>query len=444
MGVVIQKLIPCREESLNWETTRNIYIEGDNLDALQLLQKQYCGVIRLIYIDPPYNTGKSFVYSDNFRSKWRSMMQPRLALARNLLADTGLIFISIDHHELWTLKALCDEIFDGKNYISVLAVENNPKGRKNSAFFSESYEFCLVYAKDKRRISGQLSARGIKKFFTGLQNNNPDRRKTLRDEYGVFKQSKRQICGCNKSGTLACVSPSERCFAIYWLKNADGEYLELINEYDSAADSWVISDRGRELLSQGWTRYTGTHSISGKPAIPLYSKETIKKLFDSHSLYFKTDGAIYEKQRENKKQITSFLPNKRFGLDLMTESATAQMEKLFGVQGIFTNSKSVDFIKTIIQQYPDNTITVLDFFSGSAAAAHAVMQLNAEDGGSRRFIMVQSREPCAPKSHAAGAGYANICEIGKERIRRAGKKILEETGAAHCDIGFRLYRVAEI
>ena len=436
-------LQPCTEESRCWETTRNMYIEGDNLDALVLLQNKYRGTIQLIYIDPPYNTGKPFVYRDNYCEQWRSMMYPRLEMARELLADSGLLYISIDHHELCNLKSMCDEIFDKVNYISALAVENNPKGRKNSPFFSESFEFCLVYAKNRKYICKHLSHQGVKKFFTGIENTGTDSRKLLNDEYGFFRQSKRQICGSNKSSALAKDSNIERCFTIYYAKINNIEYMEMLDEYDPAADSWVIGETGRALLSQGYTRYAGTHGETGKPVIPLYSKETLKKLFDEHTLYFKPGGVIYAKDRDAKQQFTSFLPNKRFGLDLMTESATSQMEDLFGVKGIFANSKSVDFIKALIQQYPQNNITVLDFFSGSATTAHAVMELNAEDGGSRRFIMVQIPEPCAPGSRAAGAGYANICEVGKERIRRAGNKIHENSGSGirQCDIGFRVFKI---
>ena len=438
-------LYPCREESRNWEATRNIYIEGDNLDALELLREEYAGKIQLIYIDPPYNTGKPFVYRDNFRDQWSAMMYPRLALARELMADNGIMYISIDHHELFNLKGICDEIFGGHNYISVLAVENNPKGRKNSAFFAESFEFCLVYARDKTCIYGQLSARGVKKFFTGIAANGADSRKVLHDEYGAFRQSKRQICGRNKSSAPAHTAPAARCFTVYYAKTDDGEFMELLDEYDSAADAWIIGDMGRALLSRGYTRYVCTNSVTGRPSIPLYAEATIRKLFDEHSLYFKADGSIYAKDREVRQQLTSFLPNKRFGLDLMTESATSHMEELFGVKRIFVNSKSVGFIKALIQQYPGNDITVLDFFSGSAATAHAVMRLNAEDSGSRRFIMVQLPEPCAPESQAARAGYANICEIGTERIRRAGDNIVREAGLNRqgCDIGFRVYKVGE-
>jgi adenine-specific DNA-methyltransferase len=435
----IKTLQPRREESRNWDTTHNMYIEGDNFDALKLLQKNFRNKIQLIYIDPPYNTGKSFVYRDNYRDQWRSMMYPRLALAYNLLTDNGLIYISIDHHELVNLKTMCDEIFGEVNYISVLAVENNPKGRKNSAFFSESYEFCLVYANSKSSVYRQLSEQGIKKFFTGIDSGGTDR-KLLHDEYGTFRQSKRQICGHNKSSAAAGESSAERWYTIYYAKTDNTEYMELLDEYDPGTDSWVLSEKGKDLLSRGYARYAGTSSITGRPSIPLYSKQTVQKMFNAHLLYFKPDGSVYAKDREDRQQITSFWPNKRFGLDLMTESATSHMEKLFGVKGIFANSKSVDFIKALIQQYPDNSATVLDFFSGSAATAHAVMRLNAEDGGSRRFIMVQIPEACAPKSTALEAGYATICEIGKERIRRAGDTIIEETGA-QCDIGFRVYKI---
>ena len=202
--------------------------------------------------------------------------------------------------------------------------------------------------------------------------------------------------------------------------------MELLDEYDKLNDKWVVSSKGEALLQEGYTRYCCFNNVDMKPAIPLYSKTTLRQLFYQHSLYFKDDGTIYEKDRDNTQQITSMLTNKKFGLDLMTESATAKMEKLFGVKDIFTNSKAIDFIKAVINLYPANDMIVLDFFSGSATTAHAVISLNAEDGGNRKWIMVQIPETTDKTTAAHKAGYKNICEIGKERIRRAGNKILEE------------------
>lgn len=467
----------CSTGSVDFDTTENLYIEGDNLEVLKLLQETYLGKIKMIYIDPPYNTGNDFVYEDDFaqsteeylansgqfdedgnrmvqntesngrfHTDWLNMMYTRLRIAKDLLADDGIIFLSIDNNEYANLKMICDEVFGGRNFISTLTVENNPKGRKNNAFIAESYEYCLIYAKNKSYIYDSLSKVDAKKFFKGVPNTE-DTRKNLTDRYGEFKQSKRQVSGTGKSNAWARISNPDRCFTIYY-KDGDEEKMELLDEYDKLNDKWIVSSKGEALLQEGYTRYCCFNNVDMKPAIPLYSKTTLRQLFYQHSLYFKDDGTIYEKDRDNTQQITSMLTNKKFGLDLMTESATAKMEKLFGVKGIFTNSKAIDFIKAVINLYPANDMIVLDFFSGSATTAHAVMQLNAEDGGHRKFIMVQLPEKCDEKSEAYKAGYKTICEIGKERIRRAGKKIREQitdnssllTPNSKLDTGFRVLK----
>lgn len=448
-------LRPCREESVDFDTTENLYIEGDNLEVLKLLQETYLGKIKMIYIDPPYNTGNDFVYEDDFaqsteeylansgqfdedgnrmvqntesngrfHTDWLNMMYTRLRIAKDLLADDGIIFLSIDNNEYANLKMICDEVFGGRNFISTLTVENNPKGRKNNAFIAESYEYCLIYAKNKSYIYDSLSKADAKKFFKGVPNTE-DTRKALTDRYGEFKQSRRQVSGTGKSNAWARISNPDRCFTIYY-KDGDEEKMELLDEYDKLNDKWVVSSKGEALLQEGYTRYCCFNNVDMKPAIPLYSKTTLRQLFYQHSLYFKDDGTIYEKDRDNTQQITSMLTNKKFGLDLMTESATAKMEKLFGVKDIFTNSKAIDFIKAVINLYPANDMIVLDFFSGSATTAHAVISLNAEDGGKRKWIMVQIPETTDKTTAAHKAGYKTICEIGKERIRRAGQKIQEE------------------
>lgn len=476
-------LRPCPEEkeSKNWDDTQNLYIEGDNLEVLKLLQKSYHGKIKMIYIDPPYNTGNDFVYPDDFsdnirnykritgqvdgdgkplspnteangryHTDWLNMMYPRLRLSRNLLSDDGVVFISIDNNELEHIKVICNQIYGENNFISVLAVENNPKGRKNNAFVAESFEYCLVYAKKKTHIYQSMQAKFQKKFFVGMQGDT-DKRQVFVDEYGEFRQSKRQVSGCNKSNALCKDSKAERCFTIYY--KSSPEQMVLLDEYDSVSDSWMISAEGQQLIDNGFIRYCCTNSATSKPSIPLYSKETLNKLFCERSLLFKDDGTIYEKDRDNEQQITSLLTNKKFGLDLMTESATSKMEELFGVKGIFSNSKSVDFIMALTKLYPSTNTMVLDFFSGASTTAHAVMQLNAEDGGNRKFIMVQLPEPCVEGTEAAKAGYENICEIGKERIRRAGEKIKAEIEEYNAqlklgeqpkkvpDIGFKVFKL---
>ena len=379
-------LIPCKEESVNWDNTKNLYIEGDNLDVLKILRSTYLHKIKLIYIDPPYNTGKNREYRDKFtHSEWINMMYPRLKLARDLLTDDGVIFISIDDHEVHNLRKFCDEIFGEENFITIFAVENNPKGRKNNAFVSESYEHCLVYTKNKQYIKSKLVEKNLKKYFNGIQIGS-DKRQVLKDKYGEFRQSKRQVCGANNSNALAMNSNSDRCFVIYY--NKVKNKMELLDEYEEKKDQYITSERGKFLLLHGYTRYACSNLKTGRPSIPLYSREKIYNLFFENSLYFKNNGTIYEKDREIKKQINSFIPNKKYGLDLMTESATSKMDKLFEVKGVFSNTKALDFIKILLELMFSNNFTILDFFSGSSTTAHAVMQLNAEDDGNRKFIMV--------------------------------------------------------
>ena len=468
-------LRPCPEESVNWDTTENLFIEGDNLKVLKLLQESYLGKVKMIYIDPPYNTGHDFVYPDSFimdnedynegtgyfdedgninysrenstaagkyHSDWCSMLYSRILCSRNLLSEDGIIFISIDNNELSNLKEICDEIFGQENLITIFAIENNPKGRKNNAFIAESYEFCLVYAKNKEYIRVMISGKGLKKFFSGISVES-DNRQVFFDNYGEFRQSKRQVCGANKSNALASESKAERCFVIYYYEPEDK--IEILDEYDRDKDEWVISPRGQALIEKGYNRYACTNNQTGKPAIPLYSKETIYKLFREHSLYFKNDGTIYEKDRDTEQQVNSFIANKKYELDLMTESATSKMEDLFGVKDIFTNSKAVDFIKMLIKLIPYNDFICLDYFAGSATTAHALMELNAEDSGDRKYIMVQLPEKCSSDKPAFKAGYINICEIAKERIRRAGEQIKEKSPLTtqNLDIGFRVFKLDE-
>ena len=464
-------LRPCKEESSNWDTTENLYIEGDNIDVLKLLQENYLEKIKFIYIDPPYNTGKdSFTYPDDysmeaseydeeteridsegnvqfkennsgnprFHSRWCSMIYQRLLISRNLLSKDGIIFISIDNNELSSLKICCDEIYGQDNLVTIFAIENNPKGRKNNAFVAESFEYCLVYAKNKNFIRELLAKEDKKKYFSGLSTD-MDSRAILHDAYGDFRQSKRQVSGTNKSNQLAKEAKADRRFTIYYLEDEDK--MELLDEYDVNSDSWVTSEKGKELLANGYVRYCCINSKTMKPSIPLYSKETMYQLHGKHELYFKSDGTIYEKDRDISQQVNSFIPNKKYGLDLMTETATSKMEKLFGVKDIFTNSKAIDFIKMLVGLMPGDNFTCLDYFSGSATTAHAIMELNAEDNGKRKYIMVQYPEPCKKKDPAYLSGYKNICEIGKERIRRAAKKIHEEHPDAKFDDGFRVLKV---
>ena len=435
----------------NAEKSDNMIIRGDNLEALKALLPKYEGRIDCIYIDPPYNTANSttqnqkWVYSDNVddpkiqkwlykvvgnegedlsrHDKWLCMMYPRLKLLRKLLSDTGVIFMSIDDNEYHSLRYLCDEIFGRNNYITTFAVENNPKGRKNNSFVSEGYEHCLLYVKDRYLLNLGKHER----FFNDVSSGKEDTRGIYYDEYGVFKQSKRQVVGTNKSNALCINSKPERCFTVYYLKSNDT--VIFLDEYDSDSDLWYLSTQGEELISKGYIRYTCNNSQNGRPSIPLYSKETFLEKHYNHMLFFKDDGTIYEKERDDGQQVTSFLPNKRFGIDLMTESATSMLEEIFGEKDKFPNSKNVNFIQMIVSLIKTKDAIILDSFAGSGTTAHAVLNMNKTDDGNRKFILVEMMD------------YAE--SITAERVKRvingygSGKQAVEGTGGdfAFYDLG---------
>ncbi|MBO4573365.1 MAG: site-specific DNA-methyltransferase [Clostridia bacterium] len=295
-----------KKYTYNAESSENMIIHGDNLLALKSLLPQYEGQIDCIYIDPPYNTAHStnnnqrWVYNDNVddphikkwlgevvgdegedlsrHDKWLCMMYPRLVLLYKILSKEGVIFISIDDNEFHNLKYLLDDIFGRKNHITTFAVENNPKGRKNNSFVSEGYEYCLLYCKNRDAIMAKYEGRVFQDVFNGEKK---DIRNLLVDQYGSFKQSKRQVSGLNKSNALCSVSKIERCFTIYYQPNT--ESLVFLDEYDSDNDSWILSKEGADLLAQGYVRYTCNNNSTGKPSIPLYSKETLLEKHSNHS-----------------------------------------------------------------------------------------------------------------------------------------------------------------
>ena len=381
-------LRPCKEKSKNWDTTENLYIEGDNLEVLKQLQKTYYGKIKMIYIDPPYNTGNDFVYHDNFSNSmenykeqtnqvsssnpesngryhtdWLNMMYPRILLARSLLRDDGVIFISIDDTEQDNLKKICDEIFSSTNFIANI-IWKRKRGRDNSAkWFSKAHEYCLVYAKNKMLYNtGYLELdEETKKAYK-----NPDN-----DPRGDYR-----MLGCWARGTQGGVR--------YDFTTKDGQYF--------------------------------------KERLWLFSKENLEKLDKEDKLIIRGDN-IYRKMfiYENKGKIPETL------WDDVSNAANAsdEIKKLFnGI--VFDTPKPTPYIKRMIQLSTNNSDIILDFFSGSATTANAVFTLNREDKGNRKFIMVQLPELCSEKSQAYKAGYKNICEIGEERIRRAGEQIKSE------------------
>lgn len=376
-------LVPCKEESVNWDKTQNLYIEGDNLDVLKILRRDYLNKIKMIYIDPPYNTGKNRLYKDKFtHSEWLNMMYPRLKLARDLLTDDGVIFISIDEHEQANLKQVCNEIFGVNNFINMFMWLHG-KGKKDS-WSRTLVQYIIAYAKDKKFLRNWSE-----KSYTNYQFTNPDN-----DPKGKWF-----------SGSLS------------------------FDEYRS---------------NPHHPNYYSITSPTGKTWIRQWqiNKDTMYKLIEQGDISWGNpitcDGVPRKKIRPSTIDI---IPKNVFEDVGTTHSAEIDLKKLMNYN-CFSNPKTVELIKHIINitNLKKNDI-ILDFFSGSSTTAHAVMQLNAEDGGNRKFIMVQLPESCNEKSEAFKAGYKNICEIGKERIRRAGKKIIEETGKTDLDVGFRVLKL---
>lgn len=456
-GAPINKTFrPDVDASKNWDITENLFIEGDNLDALKLLQESYLGKVKMIYIDPPYNTGKDFVYHDNFKanveeydeateykdesgniqfkknertngryhSDWLSMMYPRLKLVRNLLSNDGVIFVSIDDNEMFNLKKLLDDIFGDENYIGTFTVENNPKGRKNSKFISVSNDYCLAYA---RNIEAAEFNNVMPKPASDME----------KDENGnyVRRSGKRVLVGENTLNPFVKNTSSGKHYTVYFNKATN----DLIIKKEE-----VLTAINSKLVDAGYSRYI---SFNGdKFTENTYSDGQLIEMYKNGKLDIR-ENKIYEKHYSDKIQIKSVLTNTKYDaiidnekatytLDLKTTSAKQDLAELLG-GNIFDFPKNVSFIKTLVELNTDSDSLVLDFFSGSGTTAHAVMQLNAEDGGNRKWIMIQLSEETDEASEAYRAGYKTIPEISRERIRRAGDRIATELPYAKADYGFR-------
>lgn len=418
-------LRPCVEESKDWDTTENLYIEGDNLEVLKLLQESYLGKVKMIYIDPPYNTGNDFIYADDFmrsqeeeneqmgmydedenrlfkntdtngrfHSDWCSMIYSRLMLARNLLTDDGVIFISIDDNEQENLKKCCDEVFGARNFIAQIAWEK-VHTRKNSAInFSSSHEYILCYAKVRRNYSGDTV--GFKRNLLPRDNtdaySNPDN-----DPKGPWK-------------------------------------TDPITAHNYYAADYTITKPNGVVIKRPQDRYWA------------YSEDTMKRMIAENAIVWGEGNSMPLAKRYLCDVQDGLVPVTLFSREFAGDSSQAkkQIDSLFEeCKGVFDYTKPVKLITRLLQIGSNPEDIVLDFFSGSATTAHAVMQLNAEDGGHRKFIMVQLPEKCDEASEAYKAGYKNICEIGKERIRRAGDKIKSESPMTtqDLDVGFRVLKL---
>lgn len=440
--------------------TENIYIEGDNLDALKILQETYLGKVKMIYIDPPYNTGNDFIYEDDFsqsadeyfsnsgqtdnegnrliqnsetngrfHTDWLNMIYPRLKIAKDFLSDDGVIFISIDDNEQNNLNKICNEIFGQDNFIGMFSVENNPKGRKNSAFISVSSEYCLVFAKNKESSY----------FIENVPKKASDM--TL-DEDGkyVHNSGKRVLVGENGFNKQVTNAESDKNYSVYYRKSDNSLKIkrESLGQFDA------------DLLSIGYVKYCS--SYKGKLIENTYTSDKFLELYKQKALSFSSDK-IYEKNFSDTIRIKSQLVNREyeaivngekriFSMELTTTGAGTYLKSLFGLSEVpFSAPKNTGFLKMLASLIDDKQMITMDFFSGSASFADAIMQLNAADGGKRKFIMVQLPEECSKESVAYRAGYKTICDIGEERIRRAGKKIKDENPDANIDIGFRVFVV---
>ena len=439
-------LRPCREESVDFDNTQNLYIEGDNLDVLKVLRETYLGKVKMIYIDPPYNTGNDFVYNDGFgkdkgtfeetsglfdedgnqtidpmqrntesngrfHTDWLNMIYPRLKVAKDLLTDDGVIFISIDDNEVENLKKLCNEIFGESNFIAQLATVMNLKGNNDQFGFAGTHEYTLVYAKSILNIEDLNGISLTEEDYADY---------TEQDEHGKYK------IGATLMRTGEAGFRSKRPKGFYPIYVAyDYTSFDVIRHNDTDIVVYPLTKEGVEM---SWRR-------SPENLHQTRNEFVIKKTTNGISFYKKQ--RLEEDMKRGKKPKTLF-----YKPEYSSGNGTGMLKELF--QGrLFDNPKPIALISDFIKIGTNNESIILDFFSGSATTAHAVMKLNAEDGGNRKFIMVQLPEKTDEKSEAYKAGYKNICEIGKERIRRAGKKIKEETGlsAQNLDIGFRVLKL---
>lgn len=419
-------LRPCREDSVDFDNTQNIYIEGDNLDVLKVLRETYLGKVKMIYIDPPYNTGNDFVYNDDFaqsrdefeeisgmfdeegnqtidpmqrntesngrfHTDWLNMIYPRLKVARNLLTENGIIFISIDDNEQANVKKICDEVFGEGNFVAQFIWQSRQnKDNRNITGVSIDHEYILCYSKQ----CGNRIFRGTERKTE--QYKNPDN-----DSRGLWTSA-------NMVG-LATIDARPNL------------HYDLINPIDGV---------NYGCPAKGWR----------------YDRNTMNKLIAENRIIWPADPSGRPRKKSFLNELSDNLPgfSSVINIGVFTNTATKEIKALLNGYW-FDFPKPTEIIKQFISQVTEKDDIVLDFFSGSATTAHAVMQLNVEDGGNRRFIMVQLPEKTEEKSEAYKAGYKNICEISKERIRRAGKKIKEDNkdkeGIEKLDIGFRVFKL---
>ena len=417
--------------------TENIYIEGDNLDALKLLQETYLGKVKMIYIDPPYNTGSDLIYDDDFSQEqelyagmsgqldedgnrlvenlesngrfhtdWLNMLYPRLRIAKDFLCDSGVIFISIDDNEQHNLKKICDEIFGIQNFLGIFIVNSTPNAR-DYGHMGKMHEFCLLYAKNADATTTNML---------------PDNDKT-------FKYSDRKG-GYN-------IHPLYNSNEAFHKGNRPNLYYPFYLYLDASIGQGFY-EIGLEKKDNAIEIYPPKSLKNGVQFVWRWGKEKALKYMNEEIIGYETSPGEYrivQKMRHSKKLIRSILSDTKYS----SRRGTAEVEELLKGK-IFSFPKPVSLLYDFCKVGLDQDDVVMDFFSGSATTAQAVMQLNSEDGGNRKYILVQLPERCDEGSEAFKAGYRTICDIGEERIRRAGKKIKEETGG-DIDYGFRVFRI---
>ena len=418
---ISETLRPCREESIDFDTTENLYIEGDNLDVLKLLQETYLGKIKMIYIDPPYNTGNDFVYEDDFaessdeyfansgqfdaegnrlvqntesngrfHTDWLNMIYPRLKIAKNFLTDDGVICISIDDNEIMNLRKICDEIFGNSNFVTMITIIVKTEGRRYG-YFAKTHETMFVYAKDINNIDlNEIEVEGANFDYY--------------DKFGGFNLT--DLRNQNARAFNSKNRPNLR-YPFY----VDAEHPDKDGFCQVSIDAKIG-------YSEVWAI-----TVNGNKSVWRWGKETAAKEINNLIARKSHDGEfrIYQKYRKLTQTAKTVWERK----DFISNKGTKELQQLLGI-GVFEFPKPLALLKQITGICSKSEDYIMDFFSGSATTAHAVMQLNAEDGGHRKFIMVQLPEKTDEKSEAYKAGYNNICEIGKERIRRAGAKIKSE------------------
>ncbi|MDO9534010.1 MAG: site-specific DNA-methyltransferase [Bacillota bacterium] len=453
-------LKPCRDESVNFDTTENLFIEGDNMEVLKLLQKSYYSKVKMIYIDPPYNTGKEFIYPDKysetletylayaslvddegkkfstntpnegrFHTKWLNMMYPRLYLARNLLRDDGVIFISIDDNEVSNLRMLCDEIFGEENMVAQIVWKKKTGAGSGVQHVFDEHEYLVAYSKNKTNMPSW---------------------RILKEEEGNFKNPDNDERG-----------PWESCAFTAPSKNKNPNQLYMIEVHLNIRDK-IIADEDEDgrtsfcsfnyekhfvvirdvLITDDidLTIYDDKKGIAKFIRRWAYAKQNIKQVFEQRRVYF-NKGNI-PRFKKFKSDYEGKALRSIYFEDFSTQQGTDALRALF-VESYVEYPKPVGLIKHFVKGAMSTNDIILDFFAGSCTTAHAVLDLNKEDGGNRKFIMVQLPEPCDEKSEAYKAGYKTIADIGKERIRRVIKKIEEEQAAKNADPQMKLPGVDE-